>query len=48
MEYINGNVKKRKDFLKGMVSYVEKEFSEVKELIRENCTMWTEDSEEDD
>ena len=48
MESMKTGVKERRDELKDMDGYVEKEFSEVKELIRKNCKTYNEDNEEED
>lgn len=43
MECLKTDVKKQRDGLKDMDSYVEKEFSEVNDLIRKHCTTYKED-----
>ena len=48
MENLKTDAMKQRMSLNSMGSYAEKEFSEVKELIRKNCTTYNEDNEEED
>lgn len=48
MKSMKRGVKERRNELKDMDGYVEKEFSEVKELIRKNCKTYNKDNEEED
>lgn len=48
MESMRTDAEKQRNGLEDMDSYVEKEFSEVKELIRKNCTTYKEEEDEED
>lgn len=48
MECLKTDVKNQRDGLNDMGSYVEKEFSEVNDLIRKHCTTYKEDEFEED
>ncbi|XP_078372504.1 uncharacterized protein LOC144656151 isoform X2 [Oculina patagonica] len=48
MESLKTDAEKLRNGLNDMDSYVEKEFSEVKELIRKNCTKYKEEEDEED